>query len=117
MITLIINSMQNIKEQIEDLSKIHHIEILRIFKKYPNITLNENKNGIFFNVSLLDDELQFKSKIHHRDDTWYDKDLGVVENDFIEFLKETQKETYDTLQKKYGENTNKNILKRLHNSL
>ena len=39
-------------------------------------------------TSLLDDGLQFKSKTHHRDDTWYDKDLGVVENDFIEFLKD-----------------------------
>ena len=29
------------------------------------------------------------------------------------FLKETQKETYDTLLKKYGENTDSNILKRL----
>ena len=63
--------------------------------------------------SLLDDGLQFHSKIHQRNDSWYDKDLCVVGDEFIDFLKETQKETYDTLQKKYGENTNKNILKRL----
>ena len=39
------------------------------------------------------------------------KTLCVVGDEFIEFLKETQKETYDILQKKYGENTHKNILK------
>ena len=67
--------------------------------------------------SLLDDGLQFHSKVHQRDDTWYDKESCVVGDEFIEFLKGTQKETYDTLQKKYGENTNKNILKRLNREI
>ena len=67
--------------------------------------------------SLLDDGLQFHSKVHQRDDTWYNKDLCVSGDEFIEFLKETQKETYDTLQKKYGENTHKNILKRLNKEI
>jgi len=67
--------------------------------------------------SLLDDGLQFHSKVHQRDDSWYDKNLCVVGDEFIEFLKETQKETYDTLQKKYGENTHKNILKRLNREI
>ena len=67
--------------------------------------------------SLLDDGLQFHSKIHQRNDNWYDKDLCVVGDEFIDFLKETQKETYDKLHMKYGENTNKNILKRLHKEI
>tara|TARA_B100002052_G_scaffold67296_1_gene60630 strand:- start:203 stop:3196 length:2994 start_codon:yes stop_codon:yes gene_type:complete len=67
--------------------------------------------------SLLDDGLQFHSKVHQRDDNWYDKDLCIVGDEFIEFLKETQKETYDTLIKKYGNNTHKNILKRLNKVL
>ena len=67
--------------------------------------------------TLLDDGLQFESKIHHRDDTWYDKDLCVIENDFIKFIKESQKETYDTLKRKYGQNTNRNIIKRLHKEI
>ena len=67
--------------------------------------------------SLLDDGLQFHSKVHQRDDTWYNKDLCIVGDEFIEFLKETQKETYNKLHKKYGENTNKNILKRLHKEI
>ena len=67
--------------------------------------------------SLLDDGLQFHSKVHQRDDTWYDKESCVVGDEFIEFMKGTQKETYDTLKKKYGENTNKNILKRLNKEI
>ena len=67
--------------------------------------------------SLLDDGLQFHSKVHQRDDTWYDKESCVVGNEFIGFLKETQKETYDTLKKKYGENTHKNILQRLNKEI
>lgn len=67
--------------------------------------------------SLLDDGLQFHSKVHQRDDTWYDKESCVVGDEFIEFLKGTQKETYDTLKKKYGENTEKNILKRLNKEI
>jgi len=67
--------------------------------------------------SLLDDGLQFHSKVHQRDDSWYDKNLCVVGDEFIEFLKETQKETYDTLQKKYKENTDKNILSRLNKEI
>lgn len=67
--------------------------------------------------SLLDDGLQFKSKIHQKDDKWYDKNLCVIGEEFIEFLRSTQKDTYDTLRKKYVENTDKNILKRLNKEI
>jgi type I restriction enzyme R subunit len=63
--------------------------------------------------SLLDDGLQFQSKVHLTNDDWYNKNLCVVGDEFIEFLKTSQKETYQSLQKKYGESTNQNILKRL----
>lgn len=64
-------------------------------------------------TSLVDDGLQFTSRIHKTTDDWYDKNLCSVGDEFIQFLKETQKDTYDTLLKKYGENTDSNILKRL----
>ena len=67
--------------------------------------------------SLLDDGLQFHSKVHQRDDSWYDKNLCVVGDEFIEFLKESQSETYDTLSKKYGDSLNANILKRLNKEI
>ncbi len=67
--------------------------------------------------SLLDDGLQFKSKVHQRDDSWYDKNLCVVGEEFIEFLKETQRETYDKIHKKHGDSTNQRILRRLNDEI
>jgi hypothetical protein len=45
--------MQSLKEQIEILSKFHHVEILRLLKK-ENCVMNENNNGTFINLSKLD---------------------------------------------------------------
>ena len=67
--------------------------------------------------SLLDDGLQFKSKVHQRDDSWYDKNLCVVGEEFIEFFKKTQNETYDKIHKKHGESTNQRILRRLNDEI
>ena len=67
--------------------------------------------------SLLDDGLQFKSKVHQRDDGWYDKNLCVVEEEFIGFFKETQRETYDKIHKKHGESTNQRIVRRLNDEI
>jgi len=44
-----------IKEKIENMNKHHQIEILRVLKNDKNIVLNENSNGVFVNISYLDD--------------------------------------------------------------
>lgn len=46
-----------IKDKIENLSKIHQIEILRIFNNCNNVTLNENKNGIFINLTDVEEKI------------------------------------------------------------
>jgi len=48
-------SLNNLKMKIEQMNKQHHIEILKILKKYNNITLNENKSGVYVNLSFLPD--------------------------------------------------------------
>ncbi len=48
-------SLNILKMKIEQMSKQHHIEILKILKKYNNITLNENKSGVYVNLSFLPD--------------------------------------------------------------
>lgn len=45
--------LEKIKIKIENMSKHHQIEILKIFKKYSNVKLNENKSGVFINLSFL----------------------------------------------------------------
>ena len=47
------SSLQSLKETIEELPKFNQVEILRILTKDPEVRLNENKNGIFVNLSLV----------------------------------------------------------------
>ena len=49
--------LEKIKTQIEKMSKTHHIEILNLLKRYPSVTLNENKSGVFVNLSFLPKEV------------------------------------------------------------
>ncbi len=49
--------LDRMKSRIETMSKLHHIEILKILKKNPNVKLNENKNGVFVNLSFLPSEI------------------------------------------------------------
>ena len=49
--------LENMKTKIESLSKTHHIEILKILKKNSKVIINENKNGVFINISFLPEEV------------------------------------------------------------
>lgn len=42
---------EELKERIEKMNKYHQIEILRIFSDSGNTNMNENKNGIFINLT------------------------------------------------------------------
>ena len=43
----------SLKDAIEKMTKTQQLDILRILKKNPSIKLNENKSGIFVNISFL----------------------------------------------------------------
>jgi hypothetical protein len=45
-----------LKNEIEKMDKIHHIEILKIIAKNPASKINENKSGVYINLSFLLDE-------------------------------------------------------------
>jgi hypothetical protein len=45
--------LEHIKQYAEKMSMKEHIEILKILKKNPAVKLNENKNGVFINLSFL----------------------------------------------------------------
>ena len=47
------HDLECIKQKIESLGKIHQIEVLRILKNSTGIKINENKSGIFVNLSFL----------------------------------------------------------------
>lgn len=48
--------IQQLKERIENLTKYHQIEILRILT-VKNATINENNNGSFINLTELDSNI------------------------------------------------------------
>ena len=48
--------LENIKTRIEQMNKSHQIEILKILNHYPSVKLNENKSGIFVNLSFLPED-------------------------------------------------------------
>ena len=45
--------LESIKESIDKMDMKNHIDILRILKSNKNITLNENMNGFYINLSFL----------------------------------------------------------------
>jgi hypothetical protein len=45
--------LEHLKMRIEKMDKAHHIEILKILKQNSSITLNENKSGVYVNLSFL----------------------------------------------------------------
>ena len=47
------DKLEYMKNKIENMSKNHQIEILKILKKNSTAKINENKSGIFINLSLL----------------------------------------------------------------
>lgn len=47
------NHLENIKKKIESMSKTNQIEILKILKRNSSIKLNENKNGVYINLTFL----------------------------------------------------------------
>ena len=51
-----LTDLDKLKTKIENMTKIHHIEILKILKKNCNVKLNENKSGVYVNLSFLTKE-------------------------------------------------------------
>lgn len=52
-----IQELESIKSKIESLSKTHQIEILKIMKTNSKVIINENKNGVFINLSFLPEDV------------------------------------------------------------
>ena len=77
------------------------------YEKYIETELN----------SLNDDGLKFNSKIHKKEDTWYDKKLCVIADEFMNFVKESQPDVYENLLKKYGDTVNSKVLSRLYKEI
>lgn len=73
-------SLQSLKETIEDLPKFNQVEILKILKKSSDVTINENKNGIFVNLSLIDEKVIEELRLYVEYVNKQTKTLDEIEN-------------------------------------
>ena len=55
--TFLYEEINQIQQTIENMNKFNQIEVLRILKKYPEVTLNENKYGIHINLTELNHDI------------------------------------------------------------
>ena len=51
-----VNSLKDLKDKIESISLFHQAKILNIFYE-NNIPVNENKNGVFINLTYVDSSI------------------------------------------------------------
>lgn len=51
-----LNKLKVVKTKIELMPKTHQVEVLRILKNIPEVSVNENKNGSFINLTEVNDE-------------------------------------------------------------
>lgn len=54
-----IEKVEMLKRAIEKMGKQQHIEVLQLVKKYETVTVNENRNGVYINLSFIPDELVY----------------------------------------------------------
>ena len=52
-----IESLNDVKNTIEKMEKYHQIEILRILAESKKTKLNENKSGVFINLTLMEQDV------------------------------------------------------------
>ncbi len=49
------SKLNYIRDSIEKMNKFNQVEVLRILNKSKDVILNENKNGIYVNLTEIDD--------------------------------------------------------------
>ena len=90
--------LERIKREIDILSKNHHIEILKILKKFPEVKLNENKSGVYVNLTFLPIEVvdSMQEYLHHINSQEQMLDLAEKEKGFYKTQFETATEDATT---------------------
>jgi hypothetical protein len=93
-----------LKEQIEALSHFHQVEILKILKQDDTCTLNENTNGVFINLTNINDNviskltnyLNYVNKQESQLDE-IEKQKSSLSNTFFKDIKDNQLSNNNTL--------------------
>ena len=76
-----------LKENVEKLSFFHQVEVLRILNEKNSSRLNENKNGVFINMTNIDAETIAKLKTYLTYVLKQEKQISSIEDEI--YLQET----------------------------
>jgi hypothetical protein len=79
--------LEFIKSSIESMGKQQHIEVLGILKKHENVTINENRNGVYINLSFLPEDVVCDLENYIRFIQEQEQNLSSVETQKKEFEK------------------------------
>ena len=74
-----VSELNYIRMSIESMNKFNQLEVLRIFNKHKDITLNENKYGIHINLSELKKEALDELSIYVKYVNTQESSLNFVE--------------------------------------
>jgi NTP pyrophosphatase (non-canonical NTP hydrolase) len=86
-----VSELNYIRESIENMNKFNQVEVLRLFSKSKDVTINENKYGIHINLSELKKELLDEINVYINYVNTQEVTLHQIEKE-----KEDYKNTYFT---------------------
>lgn len=94
-----VSELNYLRESIENMNKFNQVEVLRIFRKHPEVTLNENKYGVHINLSELKNKILDELSIYVKYVNTQETTLKVIEQEkedyrntyFIKDIKDTLK--------------------------
>ncbi len=84
-----VSELNYLRESIENMNKFNQVEILRIFNKHKDVTLNENKYGIHINLSELTKDVLDELSVYIKYVNAQESNLNIVEQQ-----KEDYRNTY-----------------------
>ena len=84
-----VSELNYLRESIENMNKFNQVEVLRIFNRYKDVILNENKYGIHINLSELKKEVLDELTLYVKYVNTQESTLNVVEQQ-----KEDYRNTY-----------------------
>jgi len=97
--------LNRLKERTEKLNKFHQVEILKILNAYDNCTINENNNGIFINLTSLNNKVIFELEKYLEYVEKQEIQLGDIEKQKIilsnTFFKDNKDSTSITLNAEF----------------